>query len=540
MKPRRGPLVVESLDEGQSRTQKHHDPFAEVQLENVLKELSFIRIQLDDINLPSTNQFIQKLYNSRQLYGFQLEYSFPCLDVVSKALKATVRIPEKDTTSTRIEFKHKRVVLLSMHEDQVAQWQRSRLTIHLLVQMAVNGKHTTRPLAKCSIPLYELLVAPYMICRDFDFVGPDFEATALIRIDLGSRVKSLMERLESLRGDRSLEDTFVVTDRHRDPVGRRTRSRCSSRCRAHSSASMGWFEEEERENRGPRASRRPHSATSSLTSTSTPTPIILPRIQNQNVPEIRVRMPTSSSSIGSDSVFVRPEAIRRPTVQEVEQPIERITKTVSNSYGASTVGDVVEEVSIGSKYYMQLTVHSATGLPPIEDHEGRVTSPSSFISVLGREGDLRSRVVPHSREPRWEFTARFVVSSERRNLVVKVYHHGVSGDSPLGFVTIPLPVVNTRKALFEMTDVTRMNRYTTDVPMLTISMERVRNVDDDEDGFRRTTSRMTSSRSTQSSPPRFPPPRVESPLITESSEAIKGRMHRCMEELETMMRGINK
>uniref|UniRef100_A0A8R1IVE1 Uncharacterized protein n=1 Tax=Caenorhabditis japonica TaxID=281687 RepID=A0A8R1IVE1_CAEJA len=76
-----------------------------------------------------------------------------------------------------------------MHEDQIEHWKKSRLTIHLLVQMSVNGKHT---------------------------------ATALIRIDLGSRVKSLMERLEVLRGDRSLENTFVVTDRHYDPAGRRT------------------------------------------------------------------------------------------------------------------------------------------------------------------------------------------------------------------------------------------------------------------------------------------------------------------------------
>uniref|UniRef100_A0A8R1E179 C2 domain-containing protein n=1 Tax=Caenorhabditis japonica TaxID=281687 RepID=A0A8R1E179_CAEJA len=541
MRPRNAPIYVRSLAENGPK-KEDFDPFAEVQLEKVIKELSFIRIQLDDVIIPSANSQIQKLCNSRQLYGFQLEYSFPCLDAVSKALKATVRIPEKFMTATKIEFKHKRVVLLSMHEDQIEHWKKSRLLIHLLVQMSVNGKHTTRPLAKCSIPLHEIIIAPYMIYRDFDFVGPDFEATALIRIDLGSRVKSLMERLEVLRGDRSLENTFVVTDRHHDPAGRRTRSRSSSRCRAHSSAtSRDDVTISERENLRPVDVRRPHSSTSSLPNNSA-APIR--RFQDPRVPTTanltRDRTTSSLSSLGSDSVFIRPESLsRQPRVQEVEEPIHR---KVSNSLGASTVGNIVDEISYGGKYYVQLTCHEATGLPPVPDENGLISAPSTFISVGGREGELRSPVVPNTRVPRWEFTARFAISSERRNLMIRVNHRGFSGDIPLGFVSIPLPVVTTRKAVFEMADVTQMNRFTSDVPMLTISLERIHNIDDPEDVRRRTSSRIMSARSTQSSPlipHHYPPSRAESPLITESSEAIKGRMHRCMAELESMLMGIN-
>lgn len=376
-----------------------------------------------------------------------------------------------------------------------------------------------------------------MICRDFDFVGAEFEGTALIRIDLGSRVKPLMERLESLRGDRSKEDTFVVTDRNRVPPGRRTRSRSSSRCRGHSSASSRREEEEEQENKIP---LRPHSTTS-LPSTSVP----LNRIPEPHL--YRTRIPSSSSSIGSDSVFVRPISTstlepptRKPTV--IEDEPERTMKTVSNTYGASTVANVIEERSYGGKYYMQLTVHEASGLPPVLDEDGRTTSPSSFISVLGREGDLRSPVVPNTREPRWEFTARFAISSERRNLIIKVLHRGLNGDQALGFVSIALPVTNAQKAVFEMADVTRTHRLTSQVPMLVVSFERLRNVDDDEEdrSSRRTTSRIVSSRSTQASPPLYQPPRTESPIIMESSEAIKDRMHQCMAELDRMIKGINK
>ncbi|EFO94380.1 hypothetical protein CRE_13289 [Caenorhabditis remanei] len=563
MKPRRAPVIVKALDEGFQRPFVETDPYDDIQLEKVLKELSFIRIKLDQIVLPDINPFIQRLHNFREFFGFQLEYSFPCLDVVSKSLKTTVRIPEKEVDVMKIVFNHRRIVLLDMHQDQIEQWQKAQLTIHLLVNMSVNGRHTTRPLAKCHVRLSDLIFPPYIIHRDFDFVGEEFEGTAEIRIDLGSRVKSLMEKLNNLRGDRSLEDTFVVTEKS---VGRRTRSRSSSRCRAHSSASSSG---------APKApsvgSRRPHSATSSVE-----TPILTQRQQffgenfngnqslnrqnpnsTQNAPPrnelLRPRI-NSNSSIGSDSVFVRPTAEHPRVLEDMEipessRPRERITRTVTESYGASTVGDTVEEVTRhGGKYYMEVTVHEAIGLPPVEDESGRITSPSSYVSILGRDGDLRSPVFRNSRDPRWNFVARFAISSERRNLVIKVNHRGVVGDSALGYVTIPLPTTNVRKSVYEMTDVTRMAvKYTSQVPMLTISLEKIRNIDDvegyeDYENHHRTFSRRTtSSRSTQSSPTRPAPPvvRIESPPILESSEVIKERMQRCMADLESMMRGMN-
>ncbi|CAL2037780.1 unnamed protein product [Caenorhabditis brenneri] len=587
MKPRRAPVIVKALDEGFERPQQEIDPYDDVQLEKVLKELSLIRIKLDHIVMPGVNPFIQNLHRHREFFGFQLEYSFPCLDVVSKSLKSTVRIPEKEVEPMKIVFKHKRIVLLDMHHGQVEHWQKAQLTMHLLVNMAVNGKQTTRPLAKCHIRLVDLIFPPYIIHREFDFVGEEFEGTAEICIDLGSRVKSLMEKLKNLRDERSLEDTFVVSDKSQ---ARRTRSRSSSRCRAHSSASS---EGPPTRVRAPSA-RRTMSATSMSTSTPVETPVLTPRtafipptarvpdprIPDLRIPEARISdhhllKPSntgiirpriaSNSSNGSDSVFARSSSSDKPRILEDVEILnppptrERTTRTVTESYGASTVGDTVEEITRkGGKYYMEVTVHEAIGLPPVEDESGRITSPSSFISILGRDGDLRSPVFRNSRDPRWNFIARFAISSERRNLVIKVNHRGVLGDTALGYVTIPLPTTNVRRSVYEMTDVTRMAvKYTSQVPMLTISLEKIRNIDDDEDVENSerhvvetvVTERRTSSRSSASTPrdtdsyaPRFfnrvPHPRVDSPPILESSEVIKERLKRSVADLETKIKGL--
>ncbi|CAC35853.2 C2 domain-containing protein [Caenorhabditis elegans] len=570
MKPRRAPVIVKAFDENFQRPTEERDPYDDVQVEKVLKDLSFIRIKLDQIVLPDINPFIQKLHNYREFFGFQLEYTFPCLDAVSKSLKTTIRIPEKEVDIMKIVFNHRRIVLLNMHNDQIEHWQKSQLTIHLLVNMIVNGRQTTRPLAKCHVKLAELVRPPYLISRDFDFVGDDFEGTAELRIDLGSRVQSLTEKLTNLRNERSFDDnTFIVSDRQ---VGRRTRSRSSSRCRAHSSQSLGSATKDSaRASASSSAApseihKRSQSVTSipaASTSTTTPTPILRPstlQIPAQSyVAPPRPRIGSSASSMGSDSVFVRdpptaqgapPRVFEFPDSTE-SQFRERTHRTVTESYGASTVADTVEEVSRhGGKYYLEVTVHQATGLPPIEDESGCLASPSTLVSILGRDGDLRSPVFRNSRNPNWNFMARFALSSERRNLVVKVIHRGALLDLPLGFVSIPLPTPNFSRSVYEMTDITKMAaKYTHQVPMLTISVEKVRNIDDDDDDeennhhYEQFRKRAHSSRSTQSSPP--PPSaqyllRIESPPILESSEVIKERMQRCMADLENMMRGINK
>ncbi|CAD6196343.1 unnamed protein product [Caenorhabditis auriculariae] len=489
------------------------DPFTEVQLSRVLKELSFLRLQIDNIVTHVPNSMIERLENRGQLLGFFLEYAFPCLETVSKSLKATVRLPHKASTSNNIEFRHKRIVLLSMHEDIIPFWEKSKLVVHLLIQLEVAGKITTRPLAKCNIPLRELLVPPFIICRDFAVIGQDFEGTALIRIDLGSRVKTLMEKLESMRSP-ALDTTFVV--QQRGPT--KTRSRSSSRCRAHSARSEG--------------NRSPSPISRGMSRRPSP-PLARPRIPSPETRPMAAYRPISresslnigernhsASSEGSDSVFARNENdLARPDMTRPRVPISR-----ASSYN--------EEIPHAGRCSLQLTVHYATGLPPVRDESGAIVSPSAFVSVRGREGELRSEVCEATRQPNWEWTAKFAMSAERRNLVVKIMHRGHNEDKPLGFVTISLPVNDIFMSTFEITDVSQMSSYTVEVPMITISVENVREAIPREI-LRAPVSRPLSARSTgtQSTLP-------ESPKIWESSEEIKRRMLKSVAELDNKLREI--
>ncbi|CAI5444566.1 unnamed protein product [Caenorhabditis angaria] len=536
MRPSRRPIRVENHGNNYQEEKRVQDPFTDVQLERILKELSFIRIQIDEISLTRPNPFIQKLNAMKQLFGFQLEYQFPCLEVVSRALRATVRIPNRTATSTKIEFRHKRVVLLTMHEDQVAHWQRAKLNIHLLVQMEAAGKFTTRPLARCSIPIYELLIAPYLICRDFDFIGDEFEGTGLIRIDLGTRVKTIMEKLEKLRGTVDLEKTFVV----RENGGARTRSRSSSRCRSHrgSSSTVGASTEDEaNENLIPKTGQilremgRARSAMGTgnweKDSSSPPMPSHLLRPHSS-------RSSNSSSRLGSDSVFASSSHSNYPS-NHLNIPRNRkcLSPTNVDVYNSAsdfqTRNAISEEVGYsGRKCTLEITVHEATGLPPVEDQSGRVISPSAYISILGREGELHSEVIRQTRQPKWNWTARFQMSSERRNLVVKVLHRGLTGDKALGFVTLTLPVNSTRRAVFEITDVSRMNKFSSEVPMLVMSIQKMAENPLEDEIFQHEEKRERI----RSSPEPIP--------ILETSEELAEKMRKNMAELGFLMAEIHR
>ncbi|KAJ1371475.1 hypothetical protein KIN20_033436 [Parelaphostrongylus tenuis] len=208
-----------------------YDP--ELKLERIISHLSYLRINVDEIVLPEQNPLIERLFNEGSLYGFNLEYQFPCLENISRSLKTPIRIPAKTFTMTSIQFRHKRIVLLQMTPNTVPPWNQHNLIIRLHIQLNTHGKFSTRLLGYCVVPLAELLIPPFMICRDFNFIpakGMKFEGSSLIRIDLGSREKKLMEKLNEMR-DPLLESTQVVdatSSLKRQPVDDLHRSRSAS------------------------------------------------------------------------------------------------------------------------------------------------------------------------------------------------------------------------------------------------------------------------------------------------------------------------
>ncbi|VDP41084.1 unnamed protein product [Heligmosomoides polygyrus] len=339
-------------------------------MEDVLTHLSFIRINIDSIALPEGNPLIERLFQE----GFNLEYQFPCLENVSRSLRAPVRIPAKSFTMTNIQFRHRRVVLVQLAAEIIPLWKRSQLVVRLHVQLNTRGKFSTRLLAHCVVPLTELVTPPFLICRDFNFVpekGMQFEGTSLIRIDLGTREKKLNEKLSEMRNP-VLESTYVVDDVRLVFVN------------------FGVF--------------------------------VRFLLQESNRPmPFRERLPSNLTDT-SDSVFEDRSHAYAHTMELHREFRPAVRSSVSSGSRER------ERESPRRKSFIQLTVHEARGLPLVLDERNRFVSPNAYVSVLGRDGELRSAVCEQSRRPLWNWTARFCICGERRNIIVKIFHHDISGD----------------------------------------------------------------------------------------------------------------
>ncbi|VDM72237.1 unnamed protein product, partial [Strongylus vulgaris] len=232
----------------------------------------------------------------------------------------------------------------------------------------------TRVLAECTVPLVELLIPPFCICRDFNFKavrGMTFDGSALIRIDLGSRDRKLMEKLKELR-DPLLESTYVIHGVSTEKLAEAPSRDC--------------LQFQTGENRPPSKHLSPRG--------------VAPKIGALPLHE---RIPSNLSDT-SDSVFEYPTRTKFHP-----QPSRR-------------------PMDSGREFRPALTVHEARGLPPVLDERNRYVSPNTYVSVLGRDGELRSAICERSRRPLWNWISRFYICGERRNLLVKVFHRDNEGD----------------------------------------------------------------------------------------------------------------
>ncbi|VDM44089.1 unnamed protein product [Toxocara canis] len=347
---------------------------------------------MDSVYMNDEDDYIGELINNRCLYGFVLEYHFPSLDCVSTSLKARVRINAKSYSGNAIHFRHRRVVRVKMHPDIVTVWRRDPLRMSIYARLNTTGKYSIKLMGRCEVALDELVVPPFIICRDFAFLGPGFSASALIKIDLGSHIKSLMEQLEVMRSGETEEERAASANRER------SRSRSLSR---HGSS------------RSTSAARR--SPLHSLQRSISP-----PAVFHSN----------RSVAMGSGSV--------------------------SGTHSPSPLADngVPRLFDDFSTYRIELTVYSARRLPIFYGPRGEAITPSTYVTVNGADGRvLSSPVRAATLHPRWNWTESFDVSKDRQNLVVKLWRKCVtSADRVIGFVSIPLPPQSITKDEYEMSD----------------------------------------------------------------------------------------
>ncbi|KAK6026024.1 transporter, major facilitator family protein [Ostertagia ostertagi] len=382
---------------------KEHDCYdSELHLDNVLKHLSFLRINIDSVLLPEENTFIERLYNEGSLYGFNLEYQFPCLENVSRSLKAPVRIPAKSFTMTNIQFRHRRVVLLQMNPEIIPFWNRHHLVIRLHVQLNTRGKFSascfstilnffkllndfTRLLGHCVVPLAELLIPPFMICRDFNFIpakGMTFEGSSLTIFQKQDQCRFVRESLQILL-------TYPIRFLKTKPLIMELLAR------------MLWVSI-------PGVHTR-WILTGNFALQCAPVHRQVSRRENERAP---------GANASSNSLCMRLADF--------------------HLYGMKEIGLFLL-------------------MPMFLSWEETVNFARQFVSVLavlfgtGRHG--------------------FYICGERRNIIVKILHHDISGDMTLGFVSIPLPIEEAHRVDYEMVDLTGTAGLNGEVPIITMSME---------------------------------------------------------------------
>ncbi|MFH4978470.1 hypothetical protein AB6A40_005179 [Gnathostoma spinigerum] len=439
----------------------------------LMKDITFVRINIDSVNIDGTDEYIQQLIQNRSLYGFVLEYQFPSLDTISTSLKAHIRINAKSFDSSVIHFRHRRVVRISPNPDIFPLWRKSSLVIRLSVQLNTVGKFSTKLIGECKVPLNDLLIPPFIISRDFPFVGRGFSASSFIRIDLGSNIQSLMDHLEFLRND------F-----HNENVCRASRSRSLSRSRSVSRSSSA--------SRGIR--------------------ITDPPIDHQGrppVPPISFEKTNRLSRIDSQ----RPSYLESNISPDTPLPSVRSVSPSPNSPSSS--------------YHVRLTVHSARRLPLIS-RRGELIAPSTYVSINGEDGQMFcSAVRANCLNPVWNWTKDLHISRDRQNLVIKLWRKCITGaDKVIGFVSIPLPPRTAQETEYELSDLSQSDL----APLLKISIS----TGSFSSSWLRPRRRSPSEQKEEyvsATPTNIP----ISPPITLSREEIAEKLRRNLKELEVLV-----
>ncbi|VDN59533.1 unnamed protein product [Dracunculus medinensis] len=195
----------------------------------ILKDITFIRILIDSINMDKEDEYVMELIRKKCLFGFVLEYQFPSLDIVSTALKSRIRINAKTFDGRKIIFRHRRVVRVKLVPEIINYWRNNSFKLILFAQLNTLGKYTTKLMGRCEINLEDLLKPPFLISQNYIFSGPGFSASSHIKIDVGSNIKAVMEYLEIMRSKNGHRDDALTRETFRSRSPSLSTARSSSR-----------------------------------------------------------------------------------------------------------------------------------------------------------------------------------------------------------------------------------------------------------------------------------------------------------------------
>ncbi|VDN05798.1 unnamed protein product [Thelazia callipaeda] len=336
------------------------DDFQNMDAWRILNDITFIRLNLEYIYMNEEDEFIEEVIRQRSLFGFILEYNFPSVDAAPASLKTRVRVHAKHFSGNTIHFQHKRVLRIKMVPELVNLWKRAQLLLTVYAKLNTLGKYSVKKMGTCQVPLHDLTIPPFIICRDFLFLGAGFSGSALIKIDLGSHVRQLMERLEWMRHD-TLPQIGSAT---------RARSRSCKKELAPTSCQLTPVIPQ----------RRAFS--------SSPPPRFS-KITNR-VKIVLVSKPVSplnlTYSSASNSLVPSPGVLNDPHI-----PIQGLCPT-------------------SPSYRIRLTVYSARRLPFDFNSRKEAVVPATYLTVTGEDGrTLSSPIRTGTLHPEWNWTETFNV-----------------------------------------------------------------------------------------------------------------------------------
>jgi len=120
-------------------------------------------------------------------------------------------------------------------------------------------------------------------------------------------------------------------------------------------------------------------------------------------------------------------------------------------------------------------VHAARSLPLVKGPNLAPCRPNVYVSYRGDRHLEVSPVIESSTNPVWEWTSRFSVPSERKNIVLKLWHRcPTKGDQVLGFVSVDLPPLQPLEAITGDYDLVDLSRSSSGLVKLTLSPLRTR------------------------------------------------------------------
>uniref|UniRef100_A0A0N5A864 C2 domain-containing protein n=1 Tax=Syphacia muris TaxID=451379 RepID=A0A0N5A864_9BILA len=171
----------------------------ECDTEIIRKDLTFLRVVIDSICIENMDEWIAETVRSGAIFGFVMEYQISTFEPSCKPLKDRFKANAKNYSNKVITFNHKRVFKMDPNNKLWNLWKSQYAKFWLYLQLNVPGKFSKKQLAYCEVPLFQLLYVPFGVSRSFMIVGKGFTGSILLRIELGSHIKSLMERLDIIR-----------------------------------------------------------------------------------------------------------------------------------------------------------------------------------------------------------------------------------------------------------------------------------------------------------------------------------------------------